>query len=518
MAERSIFADALWWDSRNVHVRCPCCSKIHRHSFSGDYDLGKSRRTAHCDIRTLSVGFYYSFNFPFSGEYGAAAYEIDKINKRYIALGVEVEQSEYDDLEKGLADLYLGEEGKKIRSLEKWEDADEEITINSNDEVPAQTAEVDETFKVKRIDLVLGNMLYSGDVDYVRKYIDVSPNAQIFLRGISRNGRSALLLAAAKEYSAMVKLLLERGSDVDFRRRKDGRTPLMEAALWGRYENVKHLVEHGAKKHIKDNHGFTAVDLAKPSERNEEERYERAGGEDAIHHEIAFTANRARKMIVSLLEEAGDKIRILHSKDNFDRYVFRESSPGTIELLGPIAEYRLPYLGETIARLERGNSYHPIAAMSGYTHNEGNGVLSGIHWTSMAQDLAKAAGHALKIEEAYDRGIPGNFYACHAEKQLMAYLVNKHVFLESEIKPREVRRVKAVQRYVDDNGLERTLKLETEDEEIPAGQLHDLAAVMPPVMLKKATILVSSAPCPDCTEFKNLLNRKLGLDISLKFC
>ncbi len=53
----------------------------------------------------------------------------------------------------------------------------------------------------------------------------------------------------------------------------------MESALWGRYESVEHLLDHGANKHLKDNDNLKASDLATSSDRNEEERYRRSGGE-----------------------------------------------------------------------------------------------------------------------------------------------------------------------------------------------------------------------------------------------
>lgn len=516
MAARSIFAEILWWDSRTIHVRCPYCSKIHKHGFGGHYDLRELRRVSRCDIGPISL--YYSFKFPFSTEYGTTAYEIDKTNKRYVALGAVEEQSEDDQLGIRFAGLGLGQEEENIEALEKWEDVDEVVTINLNEQVLGQSSGIDETFTIKRIDQVLNQML-NGDVHCVQNYLDTSPNSRIFLRGIGRSGKSALLLAAGKKHSEMVKLLLERGSDPNFRRKEDSRTPLMEAALWGRYENFKLLLQHGASKDIRDSRGLKAIDLAKPCERNEEERYKRTGGEHPIHPEITFTANRMRKIIVKLLEDINDGTKVSPTKeDDFNNYSFRKPSPWTIQLVGPITEYSLPYSNKTIARLERGNQYPSIAAMSGYSHGEGHEVISGDHWTAQVRDLAQMIGHSLKTEETYDKGIPGLFNACHAEKQLMAYLVNRHVFLETDVRPRRVRQVDVVQKHVDAEGLERTLTLESEEEELPKAPLHDLSTVTPPVVLKKATILVSSPPCDDCTEFLGLLNCKLGLKISLRSC
>ena len=77
----------------------------------------------------------------------------------------------------------------------------------------------------------------------------------------------------------------------------------MEAALWDRHENVEHILEHGAKKGLKENHSFKAIDLATPSDRNKEERYWRPGGEDQVYKEYTYIANQARRVDVSMLKD-----------------------------------------------------------------------------------------------------------------------------------------------------------------------------------------------------------------------
>lgn len=120
----------------------------------------------------------------------------------------------------------------------------------------------DPTFEMKRIDHVCSRMVGFGDVDYVREYLDSSLERSLFIHGVDNRGNTALLLASCETYPAIVRLLLERDVDPNFQT-KEGRTPLMEAALWGRYENVEHLLIHGANKHLKDNHSLKAIDFAK---------------------------------------------------------------------------------------------------------------------------------------------------------------------------------------------------------------------------------------------------------------
>ncbi|KAH8747380.1 hypothetical protein BGZ57DRAFT_916750 [Hyaloscypha finlandica] len=109
-----------------------------------------------------------------------------------------------------------------------------------------------------------------GKVGYVRQYLDDSAESDIFLYGVEAwdihrpsnnddtdddadddaddsyppdeehvqtSGRTTLHFAAYEIYPQVLELLLQRGADpnaVDVH----GRVPLIEAALWGRLENV----------------------------------------------------------------------------------------------------------------------------------------------------------------------------------------------------------------------------------------------------------------------------------------
>lgn len=92
-----------------------------------------------------------------------------------------------------------------------------------------------------------------GDYKYIEDYIRTSPEADIFLYGVDEEDNSALNLAACEKYPAIIKLLHDHGADVDHQN-KNGRSPLMEAALWERIDNVRCLLEHGANRNLRDIH------------------------------------------------------------------------------------------------------------------------------------------------------------------------------------------------------------------------------------------------------------------------
>lgn len=126
--------------------------------------------------------------------------------------------------------------------LPRWEDSKEATTIDYRDTIYRQLWQAfggDPTCQTKRIDHVTSRMMLFGDVDFVWEYLESSQESEFLIHGINRSGNTALLYVVCERYPAIVHLLLARGAELNFQT-QEGRTPLMEAALWGRCENVKH--------------------------------------------------------------------------------------------------------------------------------------------------------------------------------------------------------------------------------------------------------------------------------------
>lgn len=517
--------------------------EIHKHGFDGSYYEGVYR-VAHCDSSPPFIFPSYQLKFPFSqAPLEITAYKIDKECKRYVAIEADPppqqQQSKPDLLLLGKEALNQPpppeEENPAVAPLETFEDAVETIRIDKTDKIFRRLHEAfggDETSTVIRIEHVLNQMIFFGDEEYVRDYLDSSPESRIFLHGTrDDNGESALSCAACERFPATVKLLLDRGSNANFQNRNDGRTPLMHAALWGRYDNVRHLLTYGADKNLKDNEGLKAIDFACSSDRNEEERYYRLLKGNETYREITPTANQARRMIVHLLNDASEaEDEIVDSPNNsFENHSFQKQSKNIIKLIAPIAEYPISSEWKTIARLERGHKYPSVAAMSGWSHGDTSATISGRDWTSKVIRMANLLGYTITPYEKRDGGIPGQYHACHAEMQLIAYLVSEHVFLEPEIRAPTSSKTNSdpttdlppqnppTKEYSEDRSLSK-IKVELEEPDYKIGPLHELATIMPPTMLKRATILVSTRSCDNCSKFNNFVNQKLGLSISLLNC
>ncbi|KAJ5165925.1 hypothetical protein N7492_006221 [Penicillium capsulatum] len=71
--------------------------------------------------------------------------------------------------------------------------------------------------------------------------------------------------------------------------------------------------------------------------------------------------------------------------------------------------------------------------MSGWAHSEWLPIrVSGRNWTEKVLKLASIVGHELAVDAEKDRGVIGQFQASHAEKQLIAYFIDRHDFLPED--------------------------------------------------------------------------------------
>ncbi|QDS78193.1 hypothetical protein FKW77_005622 [Venturia effusa] len=485
MASQVSYAPVQWWTSRHVHVRCPFCQETHIHGFGGSYD------SLHRGARCCSAS--YNLDYPFSIKDNVTNYEIDKYNARYVAVGAAPPSTEAQDLDEGLRRLHVRRPSEHMaRWLSSFSFPD---PMKDPNHLPVrQFSEVfDDDFDTKdfnKVDPGPNRIIAFGDIEFLEEFLCNSSEAVAFLEGMDEDGNSALMLAAREKFSLIVERLLDWGAEVDFQNTQ-GRTPLMEAALWGRHDNVQKLLEHDADKDLRDIDGRKAVDLARASSRNAEERLRRSDPDHRPYSEKTFAANQARKLIVQLLDDADDDI--IQSPDlrieghRFRRRLTQGSMPG-INLISTAFDKKmhLPKPDDTlkpIAWLTRSSNYTPIPAMSGRNHGITTTVVSGHEWTEEVMHIAAMVGHAFGKNGSLDQGQSGHFHAYHAEKQLIAYFVSSHVFLPSETEK--------------------------------AGRLLQLALARPPVMLEQAKILVDWEPCEDCFAFLDAVNDELGLNIEI---
>ncbi|UKZ88194.1 uncharacterized protein TrAFT101_003956 [Trichoderma asperellum] len=531
-------ANVLWWDSSSMYIRCPHCNDIHRHTFIGDYQ-DEQYRVPHCGHRED-----YRICFPRNGQY-----EIDKIRGFYVRAGVD--PTEYSA-------RFDPAETVDVSHKRKWYEAKEEVEMDEYHRHKLQQlfcslnlGPIQEVEHVNRLQSAVSDMI-GGRVEAVRSYLETSREKDIFLHGVkasqdcqydidewdayqdllksgqagdleppekrivetSTSGVTALHMAACEKYPEMVKLLLDYGADPNART-VNGRTPLMEAALWGRLDNVKHLLDHGADKSVQcvqKGVKHRAIDFARYNKDNHKERYDRSGGKHQVYKEVTYERDEEREAIVrELSDEAAD------DDDYGQASVLRLqgfASTTVIDggaIISMLANFDVPRKNKTIGILFRSDSndtsaFPPTAAMSGWSHEPNSDLnvqIAGREWINEVFYLCQITGHRLPERMKPDQGRPGQFYACHAEKQLIAYLVSRHVFLPHDIEE-------------EDFGLANLSLNEFQDDQSPRQRVRELKNIEPPQRLKNAVIFVTRAVCDDCRVFAKRINETLGLNIEVR--
>ncbi|SPJ73913.1 uncharacterized protein FTOL_03643 [Fusarium torulosum] len=514
-------ANVVWWNSCSMYIRCPHCDKIHRHGFNGNYHA-KHRRVSHCESCET-----YTICFPSDG-----LYEIDRSRSLYVRAGADPAAyfAQFDPAPK-----------VDVSDRRKWTEAQEEVELDGLSLG---------LIRRNRLELTVSDMVM-GRLQTVRSYLETSQEKDIFLHGVeaftyrhpsidegdaSQNilnsdqdgnhedtrteiettmtsGITALYMAACEMYPEMVELLLDFGADPNVRT-VDGRTPLMEAAIWGRLENVKCLLSHGADKSItciRKGKSLRAIDFAADTRENSEERYNRSGNKHQVYKEVTHERNQDRMAIVRELSDEVGEVESRNTETFSHPNVFALTTlRDGRSIISLLANFDVPTRHKTIGILFRGDTiggpgFPPVAAMSGWKHQsdpELNVQIEGRTWTDEVLRLCRIVGHHLPADER-DQGRPGQFKACHAEKQLTAYFVSKHVFLPPDL-------------AADDFGMS-SLSLDTSQSECEhQDTLNELQKVQPPERLQKGTVLASRAVCQDCNDFIEKVNMALELTIEFR--
>jgi hypothetical protein len=207
-------------------------------------------------------------------------------------------------------------------------------------------------------------------------------------------------------------------------------------------------MNRGADKSLCDYEKQRVADLAQPMRKNQLERLLIAGGSggisrrEPIYKEDTFNLDADRREIVRLLvgddvkskTEYGSSPTISECKD----YSFRRSpNDQSIVFCELIANYPVTSDYETVAQLERSGQFPIIAAMSRWVHHDERPSIriSGRYWTDQVIHIAAVIGHNL-TQDFRDHGSPGRFHEFHAEKQLIAYFIDRHVFLPRDRVPK----------------------------------------------------------------------------------
>ncbi|KAF3484060.1 uncharacterized protein GIQ15_03384 [Arthroderma uncinatum] len=513
-------ADVIWWDVDTFRVRCPHCEGVHDHHHVNWN--GAQTRVPHCGHPES-----YLCCFPINDE-GQVAYEIDKKQARYV--NICYSRDDIDELD-SLSHEFAS------RAKVTVDDENDLSFDRDSEEMTTITGYDSELYEEKAIHVTIADCK-DGNTEEVREYLECSPEAQLFLHGRDDEGNTTLTYAAMRKSSSMVSLLLEHGASVNAVNHR-GRSPLMEAALWGRLDNAKLLLENAADKNLRDDGNRLAVDLARPTQRNRRDIYERIGGYTSLYSkkelqrpEDTFKRDFDRRSIVRLLGGEDRKSKNIFGTppilSQYRDYFFKKSPmEGSIILHGPVTTYPVASRSKTVARLERGGKFESIVAMSGWSHGQWlPASVSGRQWTDEVLNISCLVDHTPACDSDRDQNCPGQYNACHAEKQLIAYFIDRHVFLSRDSEPdskleEDIESVgKQLKRLSGGSEGQQILNLESQLKDLKQQQanrekLARMSKAPPPASLSEAVILISSPVCADCLQFKNKVNQKLKLSLQL---
>ncbi|EMC98497.1 hypothetical protein BAUCODRAFT_428189 [Baudoinia panamericana UAMH 10762] len=489
----------LRWNHASLRVRCPYCLRSHSHGYGHVDDeegtdqtqpgwkLRGTTRRRHGDC--LSGGEYI-FTFPptYSSDDVDYGWMFDRDNFEFVAM---TQQGPVpipiNELRDGRTLLPQHQQREQMTSVSDDSDSttsetDELIaatgTLNITSDKSGKASEAPSTkdsqaifdelceSKDYRLDLYFSHCIWK-DIDQLRILFSKYPDDR-FIDCTDEEGNTGVILAAVEEGGlGTLRWLQDHGGDID-QSNHYGRTPLMEAALWGRLETVQYLTSRVANLVARDGSSMRAVDLATDTARNRNERLYRAG---KVYREPA-DAVRQREQIKAVLDRLTRPAVVSSGPALQRRAFFSRNLDGTLELYRPQVLLSPPggqggqY--KAFATLDRGPSYPYINAMSGYTHAGWPNVLDNTVWTDVAEKL-----------RAMLRLPPDRRAACHVEPQLLGFLVHHHSI-----------------QYLEDTGANSKLK--------------GLASVKPDYTLNPIITVSKQDLCGQCLEFFELFKTRFS--------
>lgn len=481
------------WNAGTFRARCPYCLRTHGHGFAPEtarHEQGSRRSDCHDPGGDYRVQFHDQ-SLPGNLEYG---WEFDR---RYPSFVTTNSQGRlYDPTpSQPFRSLLPHLTNLPIQSLEEDETNDREdgeaydsrrlaaqldaLALNTADretQPPGAPVgpEVDEIWEGLMATTDHRRKLYIGactnrDLPELRRLMSAYPEDD-FPSLTDDTGGNGILFAATEENALeTMQFLLDHGAEPDLPDHY-GRTPLMEAALWGRHDAVLLLTNtRRVDLHAQDANGLSALDLSLPTERNQGERSERAG---SVYRE-PIGAHVTRQRIEHHLRNLTSSNQRSGQNRTLDSF-FQRRANGTISVYRPVLEMAVPIRGLTkaFAELNRGGAYPLVQAMSGCSHPGWTNVLDNEIWTERASQLRSLLGMGTNQS-----------FASHVEPQLLAYILYYHSLLDIE------------------GSSEWSLDLDW-------GEPERMREVAPEYTLNPVITVNKNGFCPECQIMKDLMSAR----------
>ena len=179
-------------------------------------------------------------------------------------LDIEMHLGEFRPQEKESAESPIG-----LEIVDWWcftYNVDAGLSIDSVDLLPSASAEATQPPAAQPPKLPIMDIWTAasqGNLEAVKRHLAAGAeiDATFVAPGIPASGATPLHLAVLSDQRAVAQYLIERRANLDARAKDEhGGTPLHWAAVLGRIEMARRLIEAGADMNAKDNHGFTPLD------------------------------------------------------------------------------------------------------------------------------------------------------------------------------------------------------------------------------------------------------------------
>jgi hypothetical protein len=442
---------------------------------------------SHCD----DVRRDYRLSYPFEDEDSVPdlGYELDRDKGRWGTVGRDIEdpendQNDYSGLVQG--DQEDGAGNELVKDMNKLR-IDEEMGSSGNEP------------RLENYHMFI-SCCVNNDLEIVTKLIESSSDMKRLINYKYEEGNSALSLVCMEGHREVVRLLHQRGADIDSVN-IHRRTPLMEALSFGHGFIAEYLVSEGASTSIKDKQNTSILDIAKRTLKHLDERewtLSRLSNETRARYWERRDNREKIKGIVDLCEARDEIVKRTRRRtgrdigDNGKTMLLVSGAGLSTKVTVMLSAFTAPMtkVSKTFAYLDRGPPYERIFAVSGYTSGPfggADGCLDREVWTERVFMFSRIVGHELTPNPDYDDARPGSFNACHAEKQVMAFYLWTHTLLEEE----------------------------------PDGDesLRMLCGHSPDNRKSKTDIYIrNDRVCPDCDRFRNLIEIRTGISFHLQPC